>query len=1374
MNVNVGAVKFFIGPYGSFRWFFFALVSTIYFSNLETPAWAACGPSGLTINSVTTVASASPGQVIPVTVIYTQTGGWNQVYLLGAFNSSASTIQTCSTPNQDFVIYGGSSGGSDTQSPPTSSNGFSVNPGGTGPATQIFNVTVPAGFAGGGSYQFVVGGSGCDAKCNDLGNFESEKATTINIPFPPPSLSISKSAEGNQANVGDLVLFRVDYTYANDGPITITDTLPGSVTMASSNGSEISPGGSVAGSTAKWVLPYSKGLQTGYVWVLAKVASGTPGTQITNTANAASSDLTAAPASANVAIGGKFQISKSESATSFTPGQTITYTLTYSIGGTSLQTSDSYLNDTSGSGSNTGTNVTGYDGTGYTASNNLYPWKIASDFAGNHYIDVQTRTGTNTTADYETLMRTTPAAPFCSGGTYIVEGDINIPSVLQDGSTPNGTGQDASLPIAVNSSSGFGYVLILSRDDAPSFFSLQENGTANSYVAVRQTHAGGFKSTYMKGSSPVLYDTWYTIKAQITVVGTSITIDAVVWPVGTPEPPAGQWDITYTTTTTASGVTCSGPGNYQYGWQSNPASSGATYTTGRDLYGNLRMLGDDAAVSTRIWDTVPTGITYSGTSLVPVVHGINTAGNDQVLWNLSPVTIFDQPSTTLTWWGVAVCPSGGSASVTNAAAIQDNTTSAAVTSNAVVATILGCPTNTPTPTPTNTPTMTPTKTPTNSPTATPTLTPTNTPTPTNTWTPTNTPTNTPTQTPTFTPTNTPTMTPTRTPTNTPTNTPTITPTNTPTNTPTPTNTRTPTATPTDTFIITATPTNTPTNTATPTNTRTPTNTPTNTATPTPSSTPTNTYTVTQTRTPTNTPTNTATPTDTATPTNTVPSTPTKTPTNTPTDTATPTNTRTPTNTATNTATATFTSTPTNSATNTATRTPTATATNTATSTFTPLVDVEIAKMVSDTKPKAGESLIYTLHLSVPNNTANGVVLWDTLPAGLDLLSADPIPVPPGPGTFVTIGLPTPGPTPGMGELLVWNLPGPVPVGTYDLHFTAQVQNFLPAGTQFLNQVALSYPQITVPKTAQAAATLQGDYTVEIHVYNEAGEIVKTLLIQHYSQPIQNATLQSSDTLISINDKIDIVYLGKVVGTWDGTNDNGGEVTNGKYYIKIDNVDNLGSVTTVTAVAMVARHLAATDVFIYNEAGEVIRHLGQYLADAVSLTAGVSVSTNTISPSYQGGVNSSMTVSLSNGTTMVWDGRNDAGQIVASGQYFVEVHSNDGQGGETTFVKEVTVFHHGTDLDPGGISVYPNPNHLATDGWVVRFDATAMPNLNLTVRLYTVAGELVDSAQGAQGSSFLQWDLSGKGLASGLYLAEIDLLDPKGATQRTVKKILLFH
>jgi len=184
----------------------------------------------------------------------------------------------------------------------------------------------------------------------------------------------------------------------------------------------------------------------------------------------------------------------------------------------------------------------------------------------------------------------------------------------------------------------------------------------------------------------------------------------------------------------------------------------------------------------------------------------------------------------------------------------------------IVSVDVGCPTQTPTPTMTNTSTatptqtitktstssMTPTKTMTGTITPTPTLTPSQTPTKTSTGTPTQTPSSseTPTQTPsntqtvTQTPSNSATPTPTVSDSQTPT--PTITPsqTGTPTITPSKTPTNTPTMTRTQTSSLTPTPTETPTQTITPTSTITQTQTPTSSVTPTVTKTMTQTPTVT--------------------------------------------------------------------------------------------------------------------------------------------------------------------------------------------------------------------------------------------------------------------------------------------------------------------------------------------------------------------------------------------------------------------------------------------------------------------------------------------------------------------------------------------------
>jgi len=301
-----------------------------------------------------------------------------------------------------------------------------------------------------------------------------------------------------------------------------------------------------------------------------------------------------------------------------------------------------------------------------------------------------------------------------------------------------------------------------------------------------------------------------------------------------------------------------------------------------------------------IVDTLPSNLTYVSCS---GAAGCGEVGNE-ILWDMGTVFNGTTASVTFTVKMNSCVPSF----FTQQAETDIEFPFESYLTNAVTETI-ACPTDTFTPTITDSPTIT--------------MTPTITPTPTNTLTPTSTftSTNTPTASFTFTPTPTPTDSFTPTTTFTPTDSPTVTPTPTATGTPT----YTFTATDTPTITLTFTPTPTPTVTLTSTLTDTPTNTPT----------PTSTYTATNSFTPTLTPTITLTPTATATAT--VTTTPTNTFTFTATATATPTASPTETPTATPTATNTATATDTFTSTNSPTVTETFTPTHTPTITFTPTI-----------------------------------------------------------------------------------------------------------------------------------------------------------------------------------------------------------------------------------------------------------------------------------------------------------------------------------------------------------------------------------------------------------------------------------------------------
>jgi len=257
--------------------------------------------------------------------------------------------------------------------------------------------------------------------------------------------------------------------------------------------------------------------------------------------------------------------------------------------------------------------------------------------------------------------------------------------------------------------------------------------------------------------------------------------------------------------------------------------------------------------------------------------------------------------------------------------------------------------------------------------------------------------------------------------------------------------------------------------------------------------------------------------------------------------------------------------------------------------------------------------------------------------------------------------------------------------------------------------------------------------------------------------------------------VDIVYQGVVIGTWDGTNANGDPVSNGVYQIKVDNVDSFGVVTTATQQATVNRSLSKVTVLIYNSAGEVVRHLFSFTDEpGLSTVNGVEFSTDVIQPgngSPAPGVPSQLSISLGNGTTLIWNGRSDSGSFVQSGVYFLEIHSTDGKGGNATVTKEVSVLEGNMSLVE--IVAEPNLVDLGKGSGAVTLMGPQAMGLTLRASVYTLAGELVTVINGTAGTGMIGWNASG--LASGLYLASVEVKDSAGGlVRRQILKVLVKH
>ncbi len=654
------------------------------------------------------------------------------------------------------------------------------------------------------------------------------------------------------------------------------------------------------------------------------------------------------------------------------------------------------------------------------------------------------------------------------------------------------------------------------------------------------------------------------------------------------------------------------------------------------------------------------------------------------------------------------------------------------------ATLTNTFTNTPTATYSNTftKTFTATFTPTYTNTFTSTFTNTATNTLVNTGTNTNTFTNTPTFTFSSTPTKTPTATFTATFTNTFVNTPTFTDTFTNTFTPTATDTLMNTATFTDTFTSTATPTFS--NTTTDTFTFTPTPTDTNTFVNTPTHTNTFTDTATNTWTATNTSTYTLTPTSTAT----------RTQTNTFTFTATPTRT--------------FTDSPTLTFTNTATSTPSFTST--------PTTSIGLSKKVSESQAHAGDSLTYSIAVTVSGNSASGLVVTDTLPAGV---------------TFS--GFSTSNPVAGSfnasTDVLSWTMPSPLAPGVYTLTYQTAVNGFVAADTVLLNKAQLTEAGSLLPINVSAPVTVIGTFTVKVNVYNSAGEVVKSILIKAFSAPVNNISLESSNTITSLKgpgSTIELFYNGFLIGTWDGTNNSGSPVSNGSYVIQVDNVSGSGIVTSVSQKAIVSRSLSNISANVYNSAGEVVRVLYSVVDNPMGATmSNVKLSSDVLRPSLTASAptgsersNQATIVIETSGTpvTLIWDGTTNGGSLVTPGVYSIEVHWNNGSGETADISREIVV------LSDSGVSAaaIARPNVLnKINGMSTTFDARSVPNAySIKVQIYTVTGELVKTLTSG-GAVETAWDASG--VASGIYVASVEIDDANsGVINRQRLKVLVMH
>jgi sugar lactone lactonase YvrE/flagellar hook assembly protein FlgD len=320
---------------------------------------------------------------------------------------------------------------------------------------------------------------------------------------------------------------------------------------------------------------------------------------------------------------------------------------------------------------------------------------------------------------------------------------------------------------------------------------------------------------------------------------------------------------------------------------------------------------------------------------------------------------------------------------------------------------------------------------------------------------------------------------------------------------------------------------------------------------------------------------------------------------------------------------------------------------------------------------------------------------------------------------------------------------------------------------------------TPTQTSSVTVQTSGQYTVNVGVYNEAGELIDQIQVVQLSQSVNSLNLQGNaiTSLTGANGKIYIYSQGYLLGVWDGTGTDGNPVSNGVYFIKANSIDPYGVVNTVTQQATVSRSLAKISVNVYNEAGEVVRHLFTWVDDPLGTQmTSVVLSSSVLRPGAPAGAGQPSNVQIVIQTsgmavTLSWDGTNDYGSYVTAGYYLLEAHWFDGQGETADISKSILVTANGNRSD--GILV-AQPNILTISKGVTRttFQYYSGQELTLRVKIYNLAGELAAELQGAPGTNQVSWNATR--YASGLYLAVVDLLNSDGGKmgQQILKVILL--
>jgi hypothetical protein len=312
---------------------------------------------------------------------------------------------------------------------------------------------------------------------------------------------------------------------------------------------------------------------------------------------------------------------------------------------------------------------------------------------------------------------------------------------------------------------------------------------------------------------------------------------------------------------------------------------------------------------------------------------------------------------------------------------------------------------------------------------------------------------------------------------------------------------------------------------------------------------------------------------------------------------------------------------------------------------------------------------------------------------------------------------------------------------------------------------------TITLSPTITQTFEPNAVVNLTIFNAAGEKVATLLSLTglYGPDLPFDVL--TPTFAPRNGATASFRVGPMVVAWNGTNDGGQTVDNGVYYVKMETRDPFGSVTTNTKEVVVLSAPRLWMVRIFNSAGELVRTLHSerdYSGPAPSRLRAMDGTTL-----VSGGEGAALKLDLGS-TTLAWDGKNEAGQLVQSGQYQIQLVETTDGGQATLETLAVTVVRRAAKTLISDVSATPNPwmAGQAAGALVVRF--TTPPRTQVLGRVYTLDGQLVATLDNHAGEPVLAIDVVGLRMATGVYLVALWARAPWGEVERVTVKIAVIR